>query len=99
MAVGGKGNAWNNVATGAGGNSNSVYIAYDWLVNCVGNMSGATTVKAQVSPDNVTWYDAGVSAVLAGASDFNLNFQCALPYVRLSSTNNVTATASIFSQA
>jgi hypothetical protein len=87
-------NAWSAAATGVNGTST----AFDsWSLSTVsafGNVSGATTVTLQYSADGTNYYD-GPTQVLAGAGDFRIDAFAACRYVRLKSSNNVTATGTI----
>lgn len=94
QVVGDHANAWDNAATGAGGFSNSVDCRYTPFVSAFGHVSAATTIMMQLSQDNVNFYDAA-NMVLAGASDFDISRTVGARYVRLKSSANVTATATI----
>lgn len=83
---------WSAASTGAGGKSGKLTITYHKQVTFYGNVSGATTLTMEVSDDNSTWYSSGVSYTASGSEDIYLNNTCAANYVRLSSSNDVTAT-------
>jgi hypothetical protein len=92
---------WNNVATGAAGKSTTFTAWGLRRIEFIGHVSAATTLSVEFSSDGATWYVATVgtalgqtpNVALAGASDFSLAVETGAPYVRLSSLNNVTATA------
>jgi streptogramin lyase len=93
--LGSEGNAWANAATGAGGFSNTIETAGSAQVSVFGNVNGATTITVQVSQDGQTWYDTTLTAVAAGAGNFYIAGSIGARYVRLKSSNAVTATATI----
>ncbi len=94
-ALGAQGNAWLAAATGAGGFSAALDTLDASIVSAFGNVNGATTLTVQVSEDNATYYDTATTVVLGGAGDFHTSFTTAAKYVRLKSSNNVNATATL----
>lgn len=93
--IGFEGNGWANVATGAGGFSGSCDLQWSPFVSVFGHVSGATTITVQVSQDGTTWYDSQSTQVLAGAADFCIHATIGARYVRLKSSANITATATL----
>lgn len=86
------------LAGGRSGFSTSV-LATGGNISIFGSVNGATTLTAQVSQDNVTFFDTATNVVLGGAGDFHLNFNTAAKYVRLKSSADVTITATISTRA
>lgn len=93
--IGNQGNAWNAAATGAGGNSNAVQVYDSPWVSVFGHVDGATTLTVCYSHDGVTWYASGNKATTTGAGDFSIDFTTAAQWIRLQSSANVTATATV----
>lgn len=96
--IGTTANAWNASVVGANGNSTSVDKSGKSSVTAYGNASAATTISLWVSDNNVTFYNSGAQAVLAGAGDFHINVTTAARYVRLRSSAAATITATIIAQ-
>lgn len=88
-------NAWSAESTGAGGFSDSVDCRYEKNISAFGNVDGATTLTLQVSQNNTDFYDTDVDVTTGGADDFHLFLETGARYVRLKSSADVTATASI----
>lgn len=95
MPIGVHANAWSAASTGAGGFSSSVDTWCAQAVTAFGNASGATTITLQVSQDGTNWYDSQINQVLSGAGNFCLNATVGARFVRLKSSADVTATATI----
>jgi hypothetical protein len=94
--VGSEGNAWNNVAVAADGVSTSIDCQYVKAIDCAGTVSAATTITAQVSQDNVKFYDWQDTGALPGAGDFIFNMgEVGFRYVRLKSSAAATITGTI----
>lgn len=87
-------NAWSAATTGANGTSTSLDTGGYPFVSAFGNSSGATTITVQYSQDDTNYYD-GATQVLGGAGNFRIDVTCAARFVRLKSSNSVTATATI----
>ena len=87
-------NAWNAVATGVNGVSTALETIGRPHKSAFGNVSGITTITLQFSMDGTTFYD-GSSITTAGAADFVFNVTSGAAYIRLKSSANVTATASL----
>lgn len=96
--VGSHGNAWNNASTGASGQSNSVNCYGLGTITAFGNVAAATTIYLVFSANGTNWYtDDTKKAVIAGGSggDFAIHADVGAQFVRLASSANVTATATI----
>jgi uncharacterized protein YaiE (UPF0345 family) len=87
-------NAWSNATTGAGATSGALDTFNCPFVSAFGAVDGATTITLQYSQDGTHYYD-GPSQTLTGAGDFRIDVLCAARYVRLKSSANVTATATL----
>lgn len=86
-------NAWDNVATGAAGKSAVIDLEDTNKVTAFGNTSGATTLTLEVSQDRANWY--AHPTTVAANGNFAQTWEIASRYARLSSSANVTATATI----
>jgi hypothetical protein len=87
-------NAWSNASTGAGGTSAVLDTYSSPFVSAFGNSSGAATFTLQYSQDGTNFYD-GPTQVLAGSGNFRIDATCAARFVRLKSSADVTATATL----
>lgn len=92
--VGTHANAWNNVAVAAGGNSTAIDTEFTPHVTIFGNSSGTTTIRVQVSQDNVNFYQVS-SFNVPGGGDFGFSATLGARYVRLQSSAARTITATI----
>lgn len=88
-------NAWNNAATGAGGSSDALDTLGCREVAAFGHVSGAATLALQVSANGTDWYDSQATQILSGAGDFCILATIGARFVRLKSSADVTATATI----
>jgi hypothetical protein len=94
--IGGQANAWSGpAATGVNGTSNSLKVSNCAFVSAYGHVDNATTLTLQVSADGTNFYDTGSTQTLGAAGDFCINATIGASYVRLKSSNNVNATATI----
>ena len=97
--IGTQGNAWDNVATGANGNSNSIDTQYTSNVDIFGVVSGATEISIYLSQDNTNFYDSGIVIEITEAEDFAvIDLPIGARYIRLQSSNDITATTTIASK-
>ena len=92
--VGSHANAWNNVAVGVNGVSNSIDCQFAPNISAFGTTDGATKIVVQLSQDNVNFYDA-VSDIVGGPGDFTISGVFGARYMRLKSTVARTITATI----
>lgn len=90
-----EGNAWDGAGTGAGGNSAAVDVAGGSVVSIFGEVDGATDLSVWWSQDGTNFYQSGETISLAGAGDFGETFRVAAAFVRLQSSNDVIATATV----
>ncbi len=97
--AGAQDNAWAVAVVGALGTSAALDTANRSILSAFGNVDAATTITAQVSEDNVTYYDTPTNVVLGGASDFHITFTTAAKYVRLKSTLAATISATIVAKS
>jgi hypothetical protein len=95
--VGTHANAWNNVAVGANGVSNSIDCQYTPHITVFGVTSGGSTISFQVSQDNSNFYTSATFNITTG--DFGADFTSGARYVRLKSSNARTITATIAGKA
>jgi hypothetical protein len=95
VVVGAHANAWNATAVGAGGNSTAIDCQYTPFVTAFGNTSGATTISLQVSQDNSNFFTAATVTIGTGGGNFGIDVTTGARYVRLSSSNARTITATI----
>ena len=94
--IGEEGNAWNNEATGANGDSNTVDTQFTTTVDIAGEVSGATDITLYKSQDGTKFYNSGIVIEITEAEDFAVNnLPVGFRYLRLQSSNNITATATI----
>jgi hypothetical protein len=91
--VGTQANAWSAASTGAGGTSTAVDCQYAAHVTVFGNTSGASTITIQFSQDNTNFYDS--ETTIAANGNFGKSVTAGARYVRLKSSADVTATATI----
>lgn len=82
---------WDAAGTGANGDSagfqpNGCHLSF------YGNLSGATTISLWLSDDSTNWYMDINSFVASGSTDMAMHVTCSAKYVRLRSSNDVTAT-------
>ena len=85
---------FNNTLTGVNGPSTAVNftaISYRQF-SLYGIVDGATVISVQFSNDNVTWYTSSYTVTMAGAGTFGITVQSSAYYVRVFSSNSVTAT-------
>lgn len=92
-ATGEQANAWNAEQTGVGGTSNAVDLKYSSVATAFGVVDGAATITVQYSQDNVNFYDS--QNTQAATTDFAIDFRPGARYVRLKSSADVEATATI----
>ena len=92
-----QGNAWNAAATGAAGLSAPVHIGPYKNISVFGNTSGASTITVQLSQDGSTFYDSG--STISANGNFGANYTVGAQHVRLKSSADVTATATIAGKA
>ena len=94
--AGEEGNAWDNELTGAGGDSNAVDAQFVSVVDIAGEVSGATDITLYKSQDGTKFYNSGIVIEITEAEDFAVNdLPVGFRYLRLQSSNDVTATATI----
>ena len=94
--IGEEGNAWNNESTGANGDSNAIDTQFTSVVDIAGEVSGATNITLYKSQDGTNFYDSGIVIEITEAEDFAVNdLPVGFRYLRLQSSNDVTATATI----
>jgi hypothetical protein len=91
--VGTHANAWNNVAVGANGVSNSIDCQYTPFITVFGTTSGGSTLSFQVSQDNTNFYTSATFSITTG--DWGADFTSGARYVRLKSSNARTITGTI----
>ena len=91
---GSHGNAWNAVATGVNGVSTALESVGRPHKSAFGNVSAATTVTLQFSMNGTNFYD-GPQVTTVDAADFVFNVTSGAAYIRLKSSANVTATATL----
>lgn len=86
--------AWSAASTGANGKSSSMDCQYASHVSVFGNVNGATDLSIEISNDNSNWYATEETYSLSGSGNFAWLVQHPIGarYVRLNSTNDVTAT-------
>ena len=95
-AMGEEGNAWNNESTGANGDSNAIDTQFTSVVDIAGEVSGATNITLYTSQDGTNFYDSGIVIEITEAEDFAVNdLPVGFRYLRLQSSNDITATATI----
>jgi hypothetical protein len=89
----GTGVLWSGSATGAGGVSLAVDLSNKNIKNItfMGNCNGATLLTVQFSSDGTTYYDSQYAFTLSAAGDVGFSLACCPNYVRVKSSNNVTA--------
>ncbi len=85
---------WSASPTGVNGVSNAVNLSALKISNMtfMGNCNNATLLTVQFSNDGTTYYDSQYSYNLTGAGDFGFNLTCCPNYLRMKSSQNVTAT-------
>jgi hypothetical protein len=90
----GSGTLWSGSATGAGGVSLAVNLTSKNVKNItfMGNCNGATLLTVQFSSDGTTYYDSQYAFTLSASGDVGFSLACCANYVRVKSSNNVTAT-------
>lgn len=89
--------AWTAASTGAAGKSAELAVSPFKVITIFGNTSGATTLTVEYSKDNSTYYAS--DQTVAANGDFAKTFDCAAPYVRISSGTDRTVTAWIAGKA
>lgn len=95
-AIGTEGNAWSAALTGVAGNSASIDLQYVSAVDIFGNVSAATDISVYLSQDNTNFYDSGIVIEISSAENFAvMDLPIGTRYIRLQSSNDVTATATI----
>lgn len=97
-APGTEGNAWSAAATGVGGNSAVVEVSGGGVVSILGTVDGATDLDVYYSQDGAVFYQSGHQISLAGAAEFGEDFRVGAAFVRLQSSNDVTATVTVASK-
>lgn len=95
--VGTHANAWDAASTGVGGTSTAVDCQYVSQVAVFGDTSGASTLTVQLSQDNSNFYDS--ETTISADGDFGTTVSVGARYVRLHSSADVTATATIAGKA
>lgn len=94
--TGSHGNAWNNQSTGSDGASDSIDLENVSIVDIFGEVDGQTEIEIQKSQNDSDFYDTGIIAEVSEAGDFAFNdLSVAANYIRLISSEDVTATATI----
>jgi len=90
----GSGVLWSGSSTGAGGVSLAVNLSTKNVKNItfMGNCNGATLLTVQFSNDGTTYYDSQYAFTLSASGDVGFSLACCPNYVRVKSSNNVTAT-------
>lgn len=89
----GSGVLWSGSATGAGGVSLAVDLSLKNIKNItfMGYCNGATLLTVQFSNDGTTYYDSQYTYTLSASGDVGFNLGCCPNYLRVKSSNNVTA--------
>jgi hypothetical protein len=84
---------WSGSATGAGGVSLAVNLSTKNIKNItfMGNCNGATLLTVQFSSDGTTYYDSQYAFTLSASGDVGFSLACCPNFVRVKSSNNVTA--------
>jgi hypothetical protein len=84
---------WSGSATGAGGVSLAVDLSNKNVKNItfIGNCNGATLLTVQFSSDGTTYYDSQYAFTLSAAGDVGFSLACCPNFIRVKSSNNVTA--------
>jgi hypothetical protein len=80
-------------ATGVNGYSLPVFInLLSKNITIFGNVDDSTTLTVAFSNDNITYYDSQYQVNLSGATDFGFNLPstCAIKYLKIKSSDNVT---------
>lgn len=90
-----QGNAWNNVATGASGLSNTIDLHGRYQIALIGSVNGATTLTIEATLDQINWYATNERIFLVGSGDFHKTFVLPVPFLRIRSSLNITATVSV----
>ena len=96
--AGSEGNAWNAATVAADDNSNSVDMQYCSKITIFGNSDQSDEILIQVSQDNSTWYNSGLSIFPASMDFYTSIIDVGLRYVRLrlvTGATTATITASI----
>jgi hypothetical protein len=88
---------WSGSATGAGGVSLAVNLSTKNIKNItfIGSCNGATLLTVQFSSDGTNYYDSQYAFTLSAAGDVGFALACCPNYVRVKSSNNVTASLSV----
>lgn len=89
----GSGVLWSGSATGAGGVSLAIDLSLKNIKNItfMGNCNGATLLTVQFSNDGTTYYDSQYTYTLSASGDVGFNLACCPNYIRVKSSNNITA--------
>lgn len=89
----GSGTLWSGSATGAGGVSLAVDLSLKNIKNItfMGNCNGATLLTVQFSSDGSTYYDSQYTFTLSASGDVGFSLACCPKYIKVKSSNNVTA--------
>lgn len=89
----GSGTLWAGSATGAGGVSLAINLTSKNIKNIsfMGNCDASTLLTVQFSNDGTTYYDSQYSFNLSSSGDVGFNLSCCPNYLRVKSSNNVTA--------
>jgi hypothetical protein len=84
---------WSGSATGAGGVSLAVDLSLKNIKNIsfMGYSDGATILTVQFSSDGTNYYDSQYAFTLSASGDVGFSLACCPNYVRVKSSNNVTA--------
>lgn len=95
--MGSQGNLSNGVLTvGSDETSTSVNTIYTPNLSIFGHVDQSCVITAQVSADNITFYDTITNYSTIGAGDFFMSFVSSAPYVRLKYSNSgTTVTATV----
>lgn len=98
--TGDKGNCWNNESTGANGWSKIVDVGHCPHISILGKLSGESTIEFHVSADGVEFNKCNqITGELPGAqvgvTEFHVFHTVGARFMKLKSSNNVTATISI----
>jgi stress response protein YsnF len=86
---------WSNALTGVNGFSSIADLSNINQLNLTfyGSVNGATSLVVQFSNDGTNFYDSQYSYTLSGSGNWGFNINSSPLYVRLKSTNSITAYA------
>ena len=85
---------WNNESTGAGGSATGVIEGLDPATLYL-SVSGATDITIELSPDGTNYYVSGIQSYSGAATDV-ISVDGVAYSIKLTSSNNVTATAVVY---